>query len=347
MPGKAFLFFSNRQNKLLFLLFMTPNNNPDNQRKGIHLNKRVITFLVCLLISVFFWLLMTLSKEYSIMVQFPVEYINLPADKVVSNDLPDAVDIEIKAKGFSLLAYKLRKRHETISIDVNDAKQLNNKNVYYLLSNSRSDKITAQFSNDIHVLKISPDTMFINFNKKVSKLVPVKYNLSLVFNKQFNLTDSISIQPKYITVSAESEVIDKINFVETQSITLKNISKSISIKLPIIKAPEFKHVEFSQMSVKATINVTKYTETSLELPVEVENLPAGYTLKTFPDKVGVKFNVGFKNYDKITPVDFRAIVDYKKIDQESNKLKIQLIKIPDGIRNVKLVTEKVEYIISK
>jgi YbbR domain-containing protein len=290
---------------------------------------------------------MTLAKEYSITVRFPVDYVNLPTDKVVSNDLPETVDIEIKAKGFNLLAYKLRQRHDIIDIDVSDAKPLSNKNVYYLLSNSRIDKITSQFNNDIHVLKINPDTMFINFNKKVSKLVPVKYNLSLLFNKQYNLTDSISIQPKYITVAAEAEVINKIDFVETQPITLKNISSSAVIPLSIIKAPEFKHVEFSSMSVKATINVTKYTETSLDLPVEIENLPAGYAFKAFPDKVSVKFNVAFKNYEKIAPSDFRAIVDYKKIDQESNKLKVQLVKLPEGIRNVKLVTEKVEYIISK
>jgi YbbR domain-containing protein len=326
---------------------MTPTNTSDNQRKGIHLNRRVITFLICLLISVFFWSLMTLAKEYTITVRFPVNYVNLPTDKVISNDLPETVDIEIKAKGFNLLAYKFSQRHETVDIDINDARPLNNKNVYYLLSNSRTDKITAQFSNDIHVMNISPDTMFINFNKKVSKLVPVKYHLSLLFNKQYNLTDSISIQPQYITVAAEAEVINKIDFVETQSMTLKNISNSTTIKLPIIKIPEFKHVEFSTMSVKATINVTKYTETSLDLPVEIENLPPAYSFKAFPDKVGVRFNVAFKNYDKIAPSDFRAIVDFKKIDRESNKLKVQLVKQPAGIRNVKLVTEKVEYIISK
>jgi YbbR domain-containing protein len=326
---------------------MTPTTTTDNQRKGIHLNRRVITFLICLLISVFFWSLMTLAKEYSITVRFPVDYVNLPTDKVVSNNLPETVDIEIRAKGFNLLAYKFRQRHETIAIDINDAKPLNNKNVYFLLSNSRTDKITSQFSNDIHVLRINPDTMFINFNKKVSKLVPVKCNLSLLFNKQYNLTDSISIEPQYITVAAEAEVINKIDFVETQPVTLQNISSSKTIKLPVIKAPDFKHVEFSNMFVKATINVTKYTETSLDLPVEIENLPPGYTFKAFPDKVGVKFNVAFKNYEKITPSDFRAVVDYKKIDQESNKLKVQLVKLPAGIRNVKLVTEKVEYIISK
>jgi YbbR domain-containing protein len=290
---------------------------------------------------------MTLSKEYSMVVRFPVDYVNLPTDKVISNNLPEAVDIEIKAKGFDLLAYKLRKKHETVDIDMKDARLLNYKNVYYLLSNSRIGKIRTQFSNEIHIQKINPDTIFINYNKKVSKLVPVKYHLTLSFNKQFNLTDSITIQPSYITVSADEELIRQIDSVDTQPYTLSDISSSTTVRLPILKTPELKHAEFSHAFVKATVNVTKYTEASLELPVEVENLPAGYSFKAFPDKVAIKFNVAFRNYEKINALNFRAIVDYKKIDKESNKLRVQLVKIPEGVRNVKLITEKVEYIISK
>ena len=324
---------------------MVLTTNTDTRRRPIHLNRRVMTFLICLCISVFFWLLMTLSKEYSMTVRFPVEYINMPVDKVISNALPEAIDIEIRAKGFDLLAYKFRKTHQTVDVDMKDARSMNYKNVYFLLSNSRIDKMRMQFSKEIHIVKINPDTIFINFNRKVSKKVPVKYNVSLFFNKQFNLTDSVTIQPQYVTISADKEVISKIDTVETQLVTIKDLSNSTTVKLPLVRSP--KHVELSHSFVNATINVTKYTEASLELPVEVENLPPGYSFKAFPDKVIVKFNVAFKNYEKMNAQSFRAVVDYNKIDKESNKLKVQLAKVPTGVRNVKLVTEKVEYIISK
>ena len=247
--------------------------------------------------------------------------------KVISNSLTENVDIQIKAKGSNLLFYKLRRRNQKIAFDMRDARQLNDGNIYYLLCNARVDKIVDQFNDGIHVMRIIPDTIFINFNIKITKRLPVKANLSLFFNKQFNLADSITIRPQYITVSGEKDAIDKIVYLE--------------------KNAGWEHVEFSNKFVKAFIRVTKYTETSIELPIEVDNLPVGYTLKTFPDKVIVKFNVAFKNYEKITPLGFRAIVDYKKIEPGSNKLKIQLTKIPLGAHNVKLATEKIEYIISK
>jgi YbbR domain-containing protein len=318
-----------------------------SQRSNTPNKGRAITFLICLFVSAFFWLLMTLSKEYTIIEHFPVTYIHTPSDKIISNNLPETVDIEIKAKGFGLLINKFKGHQETIELDIRDAKLLGRKNVYYLLANERIDKINAQFQKETHVIKINPDTIFINFNKKISKVVPVKPNLSLQFAKLYNLTDSVLIQPKFISVSAEEEVVNKIAFVETQALVLQDLSASKTVKLALVKKEEYKHVEFSQPSVKAIINVTKYTEASLELPVEVENLPAGYSFKTFPDKVVVKFNVAFENYEKINASGFRAVVDYKKMDKQSNKLKIHLVTVPAGLRNIKLVTERVEYIISK
>src|ERR1700746_1380880 len=144
--------------------------------KGIRLNRRVFTFFICLLVSVFFWLMMSLSKEYAVTESFPVNYINLPKDKVISNHLPETIDINIKASGFNLLLYKIKREKETVLLDINGAFPSALKNHYYLLSNSHIDKITAQFSNGIKILKVNPDTIFLNYNKKIRKRVPVVAN---------------------------------------------------------------------------------------------------------------------------------------------------------------------------
>jgi hypothetical protein len=61
----------------------------------------------------------------------------------------------------------------------------------------------------------------------------------------------------------------------------------------------------------------------------------------------VKYNVAFDSYDKISADQFRAIIDYKKAEPNSNKLKIILEKHPQEIRAIKLNPEKVEYILKK
>ena len=291
--------------------------------------------------------MMSLSKEYSVEINFPVNYINFPIDKVIANQLPKTMDIEIKSTGFNLLIYKVKQKYDTVFIDAKDSKHLPAKNNFYILPNARIDKIAAQFNNDIKIMKVYPDTIFLNYNKKKSKNVPIKTNIKIIFDHLYQQSDSIKLSPAFVTISGATELIDKINFVETAPVKLKKVSDSVSIQLHVLKTPDLKLVELSQSTVKATINVTKFTEASIELPIEVENLPTGLGLKTFPDKISVKYNVAFKNYESITPLQFRAIVDYSKIESGSNKLKVLLVKYPSEIRAIKINPEKVEYIIRK
>ncbi|MES2139653.1 MAG: CdaR family protein [Bacteroidota bacterium] len=317
-----------------------------SEKGGIRLNRRVVTFLFCLLASAFFWVTMSLSKDYTIELSFPVSYVNRPSDKVISNNLPETIDIDVRSSGFNLLIYKFKRKKEPVLIDIKGSKPLRIKNHYYLLTNSRIDKVTSQFD-DIKVVKIYPDTLFLNFSKKISKTVPVKANLKLDFDKLYQQTDSIKLNPNHIKISGAADLIDKIKYVETEPVYLKNITDSLSLKLRILKTPDLKMMDLSQSSVQATVNVTKFTEATIELPIEVENLPSGYVLKLFPDKVSIKYSVAFQNYEKINALQFRVVVDYLKMEPGSNKLKVQLLKYPSEIRSVKMNPEKVEYIIRK
>ena len=104
-------------------------------------------------------------------------------------------------------------------------------------------------------------------------------------------------------------------------------------------------MELSQLSVQANVNISKFTEGNMELPIEIENLPKGYSLKLFPDKVSIKYNVAFENFEKINAMQFNASVNYLKIEPTSNKLKILLLKYPTDVRAIKINPEKVEYIL--
>ena len=318
-----------------------------NAKDGNRLNRRAITFLFCLLISIFIWLLMSLSKEYSISISFPVKYINLPSDKLIANHLPEAIDIEIRSSGFNLLMYKVKQHRETVLIDINDAKSTSTKNKYYINCNGRLDKITGQFNSSIKVDRVNPDTVFNNYNKKMTKQVFVKANLQIDFEEQYQQADSILIEPNIIDVSGTAEDLARINFVETVPVNLNKVNKDLSLKLELLKPPLSKQIEFSHSSVQVKVNITKFTEGMLELPVLVENLPHGLNLKTFPDKVSVKYQVAYTDYGKINAADFKVVVDYSKIESGSNKLKVQLVKSPMNVRSIKLSNEKVEYIIRK
>lgn len=315
-------------------------------KEKIRVNKRVATFLCCLFISMLFWLLMTLSKEYVILINYPVNYVNPPSDKVVANSLPSTIRLEIKSKGFYLLAYKFA-THQTVHIDLNYSRPLRTKNHFYLLTNSQINNITDQFSSHVKVLQVIPDTIYLNYNKKITKRVPVRAKLDLEIDSRYQQSDSVQIIPSFIDVSGAADIVSRIDHVETEPLSLKNIDHSQALILNLKNDSTKGDLEFSVSKVKAMINVKKFTEASIELPIEAINLPQGYTLRSFPDKVTVKFNVAFDNYEKMNASLFRAVIDYKKAEPGSNKLRIVLEKFPADIRSVKINPEKAEYILKK
>ena len=290
---------------------------------------------------------MSLSKEYSISLSFPVKYINLPKDKLIVNQLPEMIDVEIRSTGFNLLIYKLKQQKETVVLDIKDAKATSIKNNFYINCNDRLDKVTSQFNSAIKVVHIVPDTVFINYNKKITKRVPVKASIILDFEEQYHQTDSVLLEPSFVEISGSSNVLGAINFVQTIPVSVHKLNKSMVLDLKLFKDSSMKKIEFSQNTVKAKINVTKFTESVLELPVEVVNLPAGLNMKTFPDKITIKYQVAFDEYGKVNASDFRVAVDYTKIEPGNNKLKVFLVKSPANVRSVRLSNEKVEYIIRK
>lgn len=322
------------------------NIEPGSVKEKVLLNKRVATFLCCVFISVLFWLLMTLSKDYTITVTYPVKYSNSPKDKVIANNLPSSINIDIKSKGFFLLAYKF-KDPQTLYVNLDKSRPVGILNHFFLLTNEQLNNFTDQFSSRIKILRIIPDTIFLNFNKKIIKRVPVRANLTLDMDSRYQQGDSLKLVPGFVEISGAADVISKVDYVETVPVTIKNVDKAQVLMLKIDSDSGKQQFEINPKSVKAIVNVVKFTEATIELPIEAINLPHGYTLKSFPDKVNVKYNVAFDNYEKINAQQFRAVIDYKKAEQGSNKLKITLEKFPSDIRSVKLNPQKVEFILKK
>ena len=66
-----------------------------SERKKITLNKRFLIFFFFLLLSILFWFLTALNKEYVTSISYPVRYIRFPEDRVLVNDIPDRLDLTV------------------------------------------------------------------------------------------------------------------------------------------------------------------------------------------------------------------------------------------------------------
>lgn len=313
---------------------------------NIRLNKKFITFLVCVFLSLFFWFITTFSKDYNSTITFPVTYLSIPKTKVIVNHLPENIDVDINASGFTILYYKLKHDVQPIRIDLRELRVQKDDPAYYIAMNSRLEKIGRQFGNRIKVLKIIPDTLFVSYSKRTSKTVPVKLNAAITYDKEYQLKDSIRLVPGKVLISGPEERIAKIKFAETEFVKLEDVDSEVKKDIKLALSNDTSLIDLSNSIVELTVPVTKFTEANLDIPVQVDNLPKGYSLKIFPDKVSVKFNIPFDELDKTDASSFRVRVDYSK-KTSGKKLKVEVVKKPSNIKALKINPEKVEFIVRK
>ena len=92
-------------------------------------------FTLFILVSVVFWFLTKLSKEYDDTVSFKVEYKYLPTDKLLQEEPAKRIDIHIKATGFKLISAGLFP--PKINVDASNLNVKTGTNYFVLLSQQR------------------------------------------------------------------------------------------------------------------------------------------------------------------------------------------------------------------
>src|SRR2546423_784604 len=84
----------------------------------LKLNKKVSVMLICLLFSALCWFLIALSKDYVAHVTFKLQYVDVPVDYVIANDVAETMKLAVKTSGFRILAIRLSKTFNPVIVDV-------------------------------------------------------------------------------------------------------------------------------------------------------------------------------------------------------------------------------------
>lgn len=310
-------------------------------------NKKLATFFVCLLISSFLWLINALNRNYTKTIALPVKYVNLPKNKILAVELPKFIQAEVKTTGAKLFFIEYNGDENQVIID---ASQANFKNKTQTVAALNTLMVLGNLSRilktEVELIKVKPDSIYFTFGKSYKKIVPVKPVLMINFDPFYNYTNSVSINPSTVTLYGDSAFIAGIDSVNTEKIVLNDFNSTISQKAKIQLPEDFENrVGISSDEVDLKIEVDKYTEAYIELPVETVGVPSGYELKTFPDKVKVTVQVPMKEYEKLNTSVLRAVSKYS--NGSKNQLKVDVTTDLPNIKITKISPEKVEYILRK
>ncbi len=309
-------------------------------------DKRVVAYLICVVIATGFWFLNAMSKTYTVDLDVPVKYVNLPDNKTLAGIPPDQFELNIKAHGFTILRHKFIFLFIPLEFNVNDLTDNrmmdSRKNSFAFPSRQFLAKLSYQLSNELEILSMNPDTLFFKFDKMGRKKVKVKPYVQVNLKKQYQISGEIKAIPDSIIVNGAQSVLDTLKYVYTEAQRFNDVDLPIQTEAKI--SPQ-KEVFFEPPTVQLNIPVEEYTEAQQTVPVLLLNRPSDVTIKLFPAKVKVSFQVGLSRFSEIKSDDFKLTVSYSDIHEGKQHLKITSVSTPVFIYAMKITPDELEYLI--
>lgn len=317
------------------------------RRKVYRFDRKILIYIFFLIISGFLWLISSLSRQYSTTITYPVKYINYPTNYASLNTLPKELNLKIFGYGYNLLQYKWSTPSFPIIIDLKKkfAQKKSNHVVFAIATTNEIPIINSQVGSLIEIQKIEPDTIFFDFTKVAKKKVQVKSAVTLNLDPKFAAEGDLQIKPAWVTISGPYPMIDTIDFVSTENIVFDRINHNIKKTVSLVS---FENVEMEPSEVTLDLKIEKFTETSIQVPLKIKNLPQNLQMHVFPKTIKVTFSCGLSKCKNIQAKDFNFAIDYNEaIKNKGNQVEVKMLKKPEDAKDIHFTPKNVEFLIEK
>lgn len=305
-------------------------------------SREFFIFLFFFLVAGGFWLLQTLNNDYEAEFAIPVRLRKVPDNIILTSEPASKLHISVKDKGTVLLNYMLGKSFYPVTIDFTE--YLNEDSHVKIPASRFVNEVMGQMKASTQLLSIDPDTLEYIYSTGASKRVPVRLNGSLKADRQYFFSDTL-FQPDSVTAYAPEFMLDTIHAAYTQYVALENISDTIYQQL-LLQAQ--RGVKLVPSSIQMILPVDIYTEKTVEVSLQGVDFPIDKTLRAFPSKVQITFQVGVSRFRDITADDFHIDVSYEELQTlGTNKYTVKLQNIPQGVSHVRINPEQVDFLIEQ
>lgn len=306
-------------------------------------NREFLIFLLFLLLSGIFWLMMTFNETYEKEIVLPVRYVNVPQSAVLTSGESDSIHVNISDKGFSLFAFIYSRDSHTIDIDF--TKYALPDGIGSVPAIDLQHMIEQLLPTSAKITSLKTEKLVFYYNNGEKKKVPVRWRGHLKTDPHYFIAKTL-IEPDSVTIFASREKLDSIHYVYTRELNYSDIHDTLIVTSELQR---MQGVKIVPNKVKINIQTDVLTEETIDsIPVVGINMPKGKVLRTFPSRVSVKIVTGMKNYKAIMPSDILVVADYEQFkDETSDKCTLQVKKVPEGVSRATLNVKQVDYLIEE
>lgn len=300
-------------------------------------------------LSLLLWFLIKLSKPgYVEIINFSIDYSELPPGMVFTKEPPKALKLKLKGTGFDLIKYAWFSFRD-LDIDLSSL-QTDRKGRTYWTSATAADYLEAQLSDETTgILDISPDTVFFNMSRLVTKKLPVALNLNFKFDTTaYVLYGQPVLSKDSVVVEAPADVLAKLSRIETEVLGIEEPADSLERGIAL-KVPQFPHLRLNDKAIQVQLKFSALTEGVMQIPVQAINVPDTVIMELFPSQVNLRFRCALRDFKDIRPEEFLIYADFLQIKDRKERrfLYLSLENPPSQIRSVQFQPKRVEYLLKK
>lgn len=312
---------------------------------------KTTVFLICLVISSSIWFLTKFASQYPVEIRYSLKFSGVPEDRVLVNQSDSVLRINVKASGFALLKHQYFNKTKPFEVNVGQ---------FIGLLKGESADVTVDSDLIARQIKetqggipgtieyVFPEALVFRLDRGNFKEVPLIPDVSYTLMKQYFAYDSLMVEPSTVRIFGISEDLSKINYVKTAPLKLDNLSESVDRAVEILNPRQTGGIRVEPTSARITLQVEKFTEAGIEVPIQPVNLPSGMRVKLFPEKVTVYYMVALKDFKRIDPEMFNCKVNLSKLkEQTGQRISVEVTNSPSYVKLQRVAPPDVEFIILK
>ncbi len=315
-----------------------PTSNPLEQVKNIliwivrsfFISRRsdLKVVILCFIAATTFWFLNALNKDYSTRLLYPVTFVFDDSTYIATRPLPDKLALNVSGYGWNLLRKSVLPSANPLQFAIPAPMR-----THYLTGITMLPSVTEQLQ-DIRVNYIMDDTLFFDFDRRVSKQIALRVdsaNVSLAEN--YRIVSPISLEPAFITLEGPATLVGKLPNEIYIDLPTEDIDEEYNETLPVDYIQN-SLITADEARVRVRFAVAPFVREMQRVPIQTVSFPEKNPPALPSPESEVQYWVRQEDADKARLQDFRVVANYDTYNPKDSTVRLSVVMRPGFVRDV-------------
>ena len=252
---------------------------------------------------------------------------------------PDITPSRVVVKGAQQLLSTLDAAQ--ITVDLNQTKE----NLILNLPVTVIDKNGNQVPDGL--LEINPKAVqaYVPVIQNIpTKVVPIKPTIVGKPKEDWRVS-RVVLEPETVKITGAYDKLEKVNQIVTQPIDISGIEQNLVTQVALTPPEGVSLLYEPAVKVLVQVEEAPVTKTISDVPVVVENSPAGSKTTLSPEKISLKVQGSRREMEALNAGDIKALVDLSGLQAGTHQLEVKIV-LPTNLQVLMAEPSTIEVTIS-